>query len=337
MVCNVLIDGRKINDFGVGTHLKAFLQNIGKNVFENFNFKIIFKKQNNLYPFKSYTFPFGEYNPISILFFGTFTRKIKHNLIYTPFFNYSPFSKNTIITVHDIIPIKFPEIYRKKFGYFFYKKYFKYSIKKAKKIFVVSKTTENDLIEYFPHLKSKIIKIPNSTHPLFYKNYNFKKEDYFCFIGNNKEHKNLKLLLNVWEDFSKKYPKYYLYIISPVNISLKNIRVFKNLKTEELIEILGKARALISPSIYEGFNLPLLEAILLQTPPLASKIASNIEQLGLDYPFYFEPNDNNFLYAQMEKIIKENEICQEILKNIKEKNENVPENLTEKILENLNP
>lgn len=337
MVCKILIDARKLKDFGVGTHIYSFLHILNEKNIKDYDFKVIYKRKNKLFKFNSLIFPFGEYHSFSILFFGIWTRKIKYDIFYSPFFNLSPFLKKSIITVHDLIPIKFPEIYRNKFGYFFYKKYFKYSVKKAKKIFVVSKTTENDLIEYCPNLKSKIIKIPNSTHPLFYKNYNFKKENYFCFIGNNKEHKNLKILLRVWEDFSKKYPNFYLYIISPVNISLKNVRIFKNLKTEELIEILGKAKALISPSIYEGFNLPLLEAILLLTPPLVSNIPSNIEQLGLDYPFYFEPNDSNFLFTQMEKIIKENEICQEILKNIKEKNENTPENLTSKILKNLNP
>lgn len=333
MVCKVLIDGRKIDDFGIGTHLKAFLSQIKNN--NKFEFKIILKKRKKEIPLKQFTFSFGEYSPFSILFFGIFTRFIKHDLLYVPFFNLSPFSKNSVITVHDLIHLKFPEIYGKKSGYSFFKKYFRYSINKAKKIFVVSDTTKKDLEEFFPRIKEKIIKIPNSTDPLFYKEYNFIKENYFCFIGNNKPHKNLNFLLNVWKDFVEKYLEYYLYLICPIDLNLKNVKVFKNLKTEEVIKILGKAKAIISPSIYEGFNLPVLEAILLQTPVLASKIPSNLEILSENYPYLFD-FDKNDLFLKMENLIKENEKIIETLKNIKEKNQNTPENLARNILKNLN-
>lgn len=333
MVFKILIDGRKIDDFGVGTHLKAFLSRIKSD--SNFEFKIILKERKKNIFIKQYIFPFGEYHPISILFFGIFTRFIKHNILYVPFFNLSPFTKSSYITVHDLIHFKFPEIYRKKPGYKFFKKYFRYSLKKARRIFVVSHTTEKDLEEFFPSFKEKFIKIPNSTDPLFYNDYNFKKENYFCFIGNNKPHKNLNFLLEVWKEFNLKYPEYCLYLICPVDLNLKNVKVFKNLKTEELIEILGKAQGLISPSIYEGFNLPVLEAILLETPPIASKIPANIELLKNDYPLLFDLNNKNEAISKMEEAIINNEKIIKTFKNLKEKNQNTPENLTDIILKNM--
>lgn len=335
MVCRVLIDGRKIDDSGVGTHLKAFLSQVNENI-NDFEFKIILKKRKKEISLKQYFFPFGEYHPFSILFFGIFTKFIKYDFLYVPFFNLSPFSKNSIITVHDLIHLKFPEIYGKKFGYSFLKRYFKYSIKKAKKIFVVSQTTKRDLEEFFPQIKEKIIKIPNSTTPEFYKEWNFKKENYFCFAGNNKPHKNLNFLLNVWKEFSLKYPDYFLYLICPIDLNLKNVKIFKNLKTEELIEILGKAKALISTSLYEGFNLPLLEGILLNTPPIASNIPSNIELLGENYPLLFNLNNKEEILNKMEEVLRENKNARVFLEKIKVKNLNCPENLTAEILKNLN-
>lgn len=333
MVFKILIDGRKIDDFGVGTHLKAFLSQIKRDV--NYEFKIILKERKKEIPFKQYIFPYGEYHPFSILFFGIFTRFIRYDILYVPFFNLSPFSKNCFITVHDLIHFKFPEIYGKKTGYNFFKKYFKYSLKKAKKIFVVSHTTKKDLEQFFPFTSEKIIKIPNSTDPLFYKDYDFKKENYFCFIGNNKAHKNLNFLLEIWKEFNLKYPEYFLYLICPVDLEMKNVKVFKNLKTEELIEILGKAKALISPSIYEGFNLPVLEAILLETPIIASKISANLEILKNDYPLFFDLNKKGDLLLKMEMVLEETDDINLKIKILKAKNKNTPENLFYSILSNL--
>jgi glycosyltransferase involved in cell wall biosynthesis len=332
LVYKVLIDGRKIDDFGVGTHMKAFLSQIKDNKIDGFSFEIILKKKKKEIPLKQYIFPFGEYNPLSFFFFGLFTRTINHNLLYNPFFNYSIFSKDTIITVHDLIHLKFKNFYKKKFGYLFYKPYISYSIKKAKKIIVVSETTKKELEENFPQAKNKIFKVPNSTEPLFYKNYKFKKENYFCFIGNNKPHKNLKFLLDFWLDFSKNNNEYYLYLICPIDINIQNVKVFKNLNTKDLIEILGKAKALLSPSIWEGFNLPLLEAILLKTIPIASSIPANIELLGNDYPFLFNINNKEELKTKLEFLLKNYENFLDIFNNLNVR-ENSPENLAKNILE----
>ncbi len=329
------MDSRKIKDFGIGTHIKAFLSFLKKKNFKNFEFKLIFKEKYPNFPFKSYIFPFGEYHPLSFLFFGIFTRKIEYDILYIPHFNYSPFSKNTIITIHDLIPLRFVDFYKNKRGYFFYKFYLSYSIKKAKKIFVVSETTKKEVLEYFPFSREKIIKIPNSTDPLFYEKYNFEKENYFLFIGNNKPHKNINFLIDFWKNFSKEFPNYNLYIISPIETKEKNVLILKNLKTKELIETIGKAKVFISPSLWEGFNLPLLESILLETPPLVSSIPANEEILGKNYPYFFNPRDEEDLKNKLSKILKEYDFSLNYLKNLKEKIQYKPENMASKIIENL--
>lgn len=336
MVYKVLIDGRKIDDFGVGRYLRAFLSQIINNKVDGLSFQIILKKEKKEIPLKQYIFPFGEYNPLSFFFFGLFTRKINHNLLFNPFFNYSLFSKDTIITIHDLIPLRFKDFYKNKFGYFLYKPYLSYSIKKAKKILVISETTKKEVEEIFPKSKNKIFKVPNSTDPLFYKKYEFEKENYFCFIGNNKPHKNLKFLLDFWNDFFKDNKDYYLYLICPIDVNMKNVRVFKNLKTKDLIEILGKAKALISPSLWEGFNLPLLEAILLKTIPIASSIPANIELLGKDYPFLFNLDKKEELKEKLELLLRNYEDFLNFFNNLNIKGNN-PENLTKNILEVIKP
>ncbi len=329
------MDSRKIKDFGIGTHIKSFLSTIGKKDLKNLEFKLIFKEKYPNCPFENYIFPFGEYHPFSFFFFGIFTRKIDHDILYIPHFNYSPFSRSTIITIHDLIPLRFKDFYKNKRGYFFYKFYLFYSLKKAKKIFVVSETTKEEVIKFFPFSREKIIKIPNSTDPLFYEKYNFKKENYFLFIGNNKPHKNINLLIAFWKNFSKEFPNYKLYIISPIEIKEENVVILKNLITKDLIEILGKAKVFISPSLWEGFNLPLLESVLLETPPLVSSIPANEEILGKDYPYFFNPRDEGDLKSKLSKILWEYDFSLNHTKVIKEKLIYKPENMASKIIENL--
>ena len=73
---------------------------------------------------------------------------------------------------------------------------------------------------------------------------------------------------------------------------------------EELAWLYNQAVALVHPSLYEGFGIPLLEAMACGCPVVASRIPSTVEVAG-DIPLYFEPAEPESLPAALDAICSE--------------------------------
>ena len=76
---------------------------------------------------------------------------------------------------------------------------------------------------------------------------------------------------------------------------------------EELDILIANARALIYPSIYEGFGLPILEAMILRTPALCSN-NTVLPEIGEDAALYFDPFDVESIYHSMQTIVNDSKL-----------------------------
>ena len=84
------------------------------------------------------------------------------------------------------------------------------------------------------------------------------------------------------------------------------VKVLSGLNDDLVCELYNKATAFIYPSLYEGFGIPLLEAMQCGCPIIASDIPSSRE-IAQNCPIYFSPQDENELIQAMDSIIKEDE------------------------------
>lgn len=218
-------------------------------------------------------------------------------------------SKKSIITIHDLAFIDQPSFESKIYG-----KYLKFflnlTINKKLEYTVVSKFTRDRLIYNFPKINPKKISIAYCA--LDEKNkYNYREiitniefEEYFCFVGTTNRRKNLKIVIealfllkkeNIYKNFvvvggkgdchdeiKKLIEKY----------SLENqVKFMGYISEEEKQYIILKSKCFVFPSFYEGFGIPLVEAMGLNVPIIASDIQVTREVMGKNKATYFNPNN----------------------------------------------
>lgn len=214
-----------------------------------------------------------------------------------------------IITVHDLIPVIYPQFF-KKLQYFW--KYFnKPAINNSKVVIAVSENTKKDIVNYlgvdpekiqviyngFNALDEHIDKQQSSYTPLEFDVYNNK---YFFYLASSLyPHKNLNNLVKAFDDFRKTHSDYHLVVLgipidrfqkdlNTVINSAKNTVILNNVSNRELKLLFQQSIGFIYPSLYEGFGIPPLEAMALGIP-VASSYAASLPEVCGDACIYFNP------------------------------------------------
>lgn len=217
--------------------------------------------------------------------------------------------KNQILTIHDLAPIVAPDAYSKS-----YRIYFKlglvFATKFLKEISVVSDFTRKELFNYAPRTKAMVRIHPNGHEHLIRKmnsGGSIDEENFFLVIGNNHHNKNLKVVIDTYQKYKdmEDLPKVKVLgrfeqnkVFNFQRLSYpRGIEVISNPSDELLFSHIIKSRALIIPSLYEGFGIPLLEAILHRKRVICSDLEVFNEIAG-EYPSYFDANSTeSLLYA----------------------------------------
>lgn len=215
--------------------------------------------------------------------------KYKDNAIFhSPSFVSSPFIKNKMImTIHDLNHIKFPEFYSC-FHKYYYKYIVKNSAKKSSKILTVSNFSKAELVEWLNCKEDKIVITYNGIDRKFLNNtiesneyvkekYNLPSR-YILYIGNMKKHKNLKRLIDAMPLLNDRNIKLVINNKCTDEISrrIKLLGIEERIKfigfidEEDLPSIYNQSEVFVFPSLYEGFGLPPLEALMSGTRVVTS-------------------------------------------------------------------
>jgi glycosyltransferase involved in cell wall biosynthesis len=137
---------------------------------------------------------------------------------------------------------------------------------------------------------------------------------YFVSVGNLRPHKNLPLLLRAFEDVAAVLPHHLVVVgramagcppeqaLGPLPHALVGrVHILGEVATDELPGLLQQASALVMPSRYEGFGLPVLEAFAAGCLVLASSIGA-LQEVGADAAIYFDPLDHQTLSNCMVRV-----------------------------------
>jgi glycosyltransferase involved in cell wall biosynthesis len=212
----------------------------------------------------------------------------KSDLFYSPFFNIPGcINKPVFTTIHDIIFPDMPEL-TSRLGLALRMLFYRRAFAKSKKIFTVSEFSKSR-IEYYSQKKVPVTVTHSAIQPWILDQRKSKttKNKNIVFLGNIKKHKGLDCLLEAFLLARAEGLPHHLVIIgSRDNFRTSDNSVLQKIDSigpdtvsftgfvseEKLAEYLSAAELLIQPSLYEGFGLPPLEAMVLGTQALVSDI-----------------------------------------------------------------
>lgn len=242
-----------------------------------------------------------------------------------------------LMLVHDIVPSLFPDYLdnaRKKY----YQRLTEKAIGRAGKILAISRRTEKDLIQHLQipaktvstnyisidELYQKQASIENSRKVL--KKYKLKPG--YIFAGGGMElRKNIEGVIRAYKilleknknlPFVESMPRLVVYgkllpdlslatdaekLVRELNLK-KNVRFLGSVEQKDLPALFKNASFFIYPSHYEGFGLPVLEAMSQGTPVITAK-NSSLPEIGLDATLYCHSNDTREIALVMKKVLSD--------------------------------
>ena len=227
------------------------------------------------------------------------------------------------VTIHDLIFERLPHLF-KPIDRLIYRHKFQSACRRADKVIAISEQTKRDLVELYNVADSKIQVVYQDCNPIFKQPVTIEKQQeirslynidgpYILCVGTLEERKNQHRLVEAFADVKDNdfkliligkptsyTPKIFDYI---KKFDLENkVKVLSNVPTEHLPALYQEAEVFAYISIYEGFGIPVLEALHSGTPVLAAK-GSCLEEAGGPGGLYADPYQKEDISHQLNKLI----------------------------------
>ncbi len=202
-----------------------------------------------------------------------------------------------VMTIHDMIHVLFPEE-----SSVFHRAYYSFIVKRAAKnacrILTVSENSKHDIAKYLNVPLKKIVVTYNAVDEIFRRSNGDRVNEikdrfgisgrFILYVGNQKPHKNVGLLIEAYKQLRGRIDhqlvivgqKDQSFLNGLKNNMLEGVVIVGEISDEFLPHFYSEADVFVSPSLYEGFGLPLIEAIACGTAVVAIKTPSVSEILG---------------------------------------------------------
>jgi len=242
---------------------------------------------------------------------------IFHETYYSAIDN-CPISAKRIITVYDMIHEKFPEYFPAgNHDSILAEKAF--AIRRADHVICISETTKNDLMQILsiPEHKISVVYLGSSIRAECSDEQaglpNFSKP-YILFVGSRIGYKNFDRLLQAYASSRYLMENFDIVCFGGESISETEMNLMKSLDIPnekiklmhgddaKLARLYESATVFVYPSLYEGFGIPLLEAMSLGCP-VACANAGSIPEIAADSAEYFDPYDPADICAAIGRIV----------------------------------
>ncbi|MBI4280611.1 glycosyltransferase family 4 protein, partial [Candidatus Uhrbacteria bacterium] len=314
--------GPRVGGGGLGRYVEELIRHLEKLDAKN-EYVIFLRKKNwddyspQATNFRKVLAPWRWYTLAEQWGMPRLAQKEKLDLLHVPHFNVPIFLPIPfIVTIHDLILLRFPSIRATRLDPLrFWLKFLAYrlvlavAVRRSCHIIAVSQATANDLVSYLHVPEEKITVIHSGPTPPS-KNYQLPVTGYqlpipyLLTVGNAYPHKNLDGLLIAFCDILQKNPTLTLISVGPDDAFRAGLKkLARQLGLSDQVQFLGfvdeatldnlyqKATAYLVPSLLEGFALPGLEAQLRGVPVLASDIPAHREVFETS-ALYFDPRDH---------------------------------------------
>lgn len=267
-------------------------------------------------------------------------RKLKADLYFSPDHLGALNTKvPTVITLHDLTYKHFPK-YMDRLHKMHYERYIPKFAQKAQRIITVSEFTKQDIVSQLKIDPDKIDVVYNGAHNAYHplsegecdlvKEKYTNGEEYFLFTGALHPRKNIINLLKAFVKFKRRQKsRIKLVIVGRMAWQFKDIAEAKArmpfkedvvwtgyLNVSELAKITAGAYALVYPSLFEGFGIPILEAMTCHVPVIVSDTSSMPEVAGAA-GLLVDPFSVDDIAQKMMLIYKDEDLRQELIEATK--------------------
>ncbi|WP_369047682.1 glycosyltransferase family 4 protein [Tenacibaculum sp. UWU-22] len=227
----------------------------------------------------------------------------------------------TVVTIHDLIFIRYPKLY----SYFDRKIHFlkfRYAAKKADKIIAISEQTKKDIITFLQVSASKITVVYQGCNEVFKKERSelekntlknkYQLPDKFLLnVGTIEERKNALVIVKALKNSEiplvvvGKKTAYYKKIEAYIKEHKLENKVFflEGLTLDELSTMYQLAEIFIYPSIFEGFGIPIIEALYSKTPVITTNTGV-FPEAGGPFSTYVNPYNVDEMEKSIDKLLK---------------------------------
>lgn len=299
----IVVDGRMINHSGIGVYTNELLKLLDEKPYSTT--VLLNKKDVSKFSFKNLqitTIEFGRYSWKNLFFLRSHIKNF--DIFFCPFLSVPPLFSTVplVTTVHDLCPVS----ERKVFGMRVALAYWVIMLLQltvSKRIVSISNFTRSEINKWFCNVFNKKVSVVSnglsikkqtgqisSAHPI--------DSPYILTVGNIKPHKNIMSLARTFLQ-SKWASTHNLVIVGEhkgfrtreqdLNIDDHRIVFTGKISDAELHQLYNNASLFVFPSFYEGFGLPLLEAMSYRLPIACSSIPPFHEIAG-DSVTYFNPH-----------------------------------------------
>ena len=342
-VIQLVIDARMYFSSGIGTVLQNLIPRLSTT---GFSITLLLKEED----LNKVSIPHAKVIPMKSSIYSIqeqieLCRKIpKTDLFWSPHYNIPLLpirAKKRFVTIHDVCHLALKDCFSP-LQRFYAKRMLKQAISRSDLVLVNSQFTVDEIKAYLKKEESKIKKIhfavdkhQFASDPLPIDAEAQKvltlPKSYFLFVGNLKPHKNLSLLLEAFEQVADNIASDLVIVGAKENFIVADQAAEKRAQTSKhrnRIHFLGKveqkylpsiyrlSKALVFPSLYEGFGFPALEAMQCSSIVIASKIGA-LKEVCEDAALYFDPQDSKSLEKLLIEVDGNEEIRRDLLERSK--------------------
>jgi len=236
---------------------------------------------------------------------GNSEDKIWHSTYYSMPENWKG---KVVVTVPDLASEFYPQLFNAP-GSELFREHKRQCILSADAVICISKSTQKDVIEYYGINSGNIRVVPLACGDIFQEGeYPLRSKPFLLYVGSRSHYKNFKLLVDAYHKWERK--KDVNLVVAGYGWSEEeleynqSITLIENPNDITLTVLYNQAAALVYPSLYEGFGIPLLEAMACGCPIVASNIPSTLE-IARECPIYFDSKDIGGLVSAFDAIIDE--------------------------------
>ncbi|MFY9552922.1 MAG: glycosyltransferase family 1 protein [Thermoanaerobaculia bacterium] len=317
------IDARKLTDFGIGTYVRNLLESIARRPEARaYRFRVYVRGQDReAVPALPDNFEIVQedsagYSISELTRFAWRLLRDRLDLFHATHYVIPPLARaRAVVTIHDIIHVLYPQFLPNRAALLYARVMIRRALKRADRILTVSYNSKRDLVDYFGIAPARIEVVYNGVADRFRPEVARAERDrvagkyglprpYLLFLGGEKPHKNVRNVLRAFAEARRQRALPHALVLAgpmPNNrsrvealISALDLdsRVLRPgvVPDEDLPGLFAGADAFLYPTLYEGFGLPVIEAMACGVPVLTSS-TSALQEIAGGYAYLVDPMD----------------------------------------------
>jgi glycosyltransferase involved in cell wall biosynthesis len=317
------IDARKLRDFGIGSYIRNLLEAISRQPeSERYRFRVYARRSDReVMPDLPQNFQIVEdespgYSLAELTRFAFRLYRDRLDLFHATHYVLPPLRGRAVVTIHDIIHLLYPQLLPNRLALVYARVMIRRALSRADRIITVSYNSKRDLVDYFGITPGRVDVIYNGVSRRFRpdipaeerervaKKYGL-RTPYLLFLGGERPHKNAQNVIRAFAEARRSRPDlpHVLALAGPIPRNTARIDALIGaldlgssiarpglIEEDDLPGLFAGADVLLYPTLYEGFGMPVVEAMASGTPVLTSS-TSALQEIAGGYSFLVDPLD----------------------------------------------